>query len=101
MTFKHIVRSTGSGVWYGQIIREEATPAGYIVQMRNARRLYRWGGAAELSEVATYGKLDPGFTRLCTPTDVKVIGVHEVQEVTPEAEARLDALPAWVINKES
>lgn len=93
---KHIVRSTGSGVWFGEIVSRDATPAGLIVSMRDARRLWRWRGATELSDVATRAQLDPSWTRLGTPVSVDVVGAHEILEVTEAAAARMEALPPWL-----
>ena len=46
-----IVRCSAAGVHAGELVRRK----GQEVELRNARRIWYWTGAASLSELAVYG----------------------------------------------
>ena len=58
-----VVRTYSAGVHIGTLAEVEASPAGLAVVLRDARRLWRWGGAFTLSEVATAG-INPEKSRM-------------------------------------
>ena len=87
-----IVRSNGSGVWFGEIKSEE----GDTVVLKNAIRLWQWSGAASLSELAMTGTKRPGNCKFCVVVDeVKVFNVLEILSVTIEAEESIKGVTPW------
>lgn len=50
-----IVRATQAGVHAGELVSEK----GQRIELRNARRIWHWKGAASLSELAVYGAKFP------------------------------------------
>jgi len=78
-----IIRSSDSGVHAGWLVS-----GGTTCVMRKARRLWRWSGAASLSELAMHGVKNP--TECKFPCEVDSITVHGVCEEIPCTEkARL------------
>lgn len=80
-----VVRTYGAGVHVG-ILRARV---GQVVELADARRLWRWSGANSLSEVATRG-VDQEYTRLSEP--VPEIVLTQAMEVIPVQEAALPSL---------
>ena len=50
-----IIRTYSAGVFAGYLVRRE----GMEVELKNARRLWRWSGAATLSQLAMEGVKNP------------------------------------------
>jgi len=91
-----IVRSTGSGVWLGTVDQTTATAAGLIVRLSDARRIWRWKGAAELSELSRLGPSDVTETKMPSPVEVvEVIDVHEIIPITREAGRQFARVAPW------
>jgi len=85
-----VVRSNGSGVWLGRL---EAR-SGDEVTLAEARRAWRWEGAATCSGLATRG---PSGGRITEPVEVVIVlGVCEVLLATDTAVARWEAVKPWV-----
>lgn len=90
---KVIVRSSLSGVWYGDLESTEGTPDGLErVTLRGARRVWSWEGALSCSGLAAHG---PREAKIAPAVDVRISGVCEVIDCTPEAIAAFAAIPEW------
>ena len=76
------VRSYSAGVHVGLLASSRDSGGRLIVELRDARRLWRWRGANSLHEVATAGVAQE-WTRLSEP--VAEIEVADVVEVLPVA----------------
>ena len=66
-----IIRTYSAGVFFGEVTKQENTPAGVIVTIQNCRRLWYWNGAASLSELFSkfekkYSKYDWKYLSLST-----------------------------------
>jgi hypothetical protein len=87
-----IVRTYSAGVFMGKIQKRE----GKEVELVDARRLWRWAGAATLSQLATEGTKTPGECKF--PTAVPIIILTEVIEILPctqEAVNSIREVPVW------
>ena len=92
MESRKIVRSDKAGVFFGNIESIE----GDTVVMTNARRIWRWDGAASLSELAMHGTSNPsGCSFPCAVDKIKIFGVIEIIDVTEKAAASIDGVPEW------
>lgn len=87
-----IVRTYSAGVFAGELVRRE----GKEVEMRNARRLWRWSGAASLSQLAMEGVTRPRECLFPVPV-LRVILTEavEILDVTPEARNSIEGVPVW------
>jgi len=88
-----MVRSSDAGVFYGELVERD----GSTVTLRGARRVWKWEGAASLSELATKGTAKPYECKFPARTSGEhiILGVCEVIPVTAAALASLDAVPVW------
>jgi hypothetical protein len=87
-----IVRSSGAGVFAGEFESRD----GSEVLLTNARRIHYWAGAASLSELAQRGPSKPGECRFpVAVARVLILGVCEIDTVTPEARAAIAEVPVW------
>lgn len=77
---KSIIRTNRAGVFFGEIEKQENTPAGVIVTIKNCRRIWYWEGAASLSEMANKGVRYP--SRCKFPAPVASITVRAFIEQT-------------------
>ena len=93
---KVIVRTERAGVFFGEIEKQENTPAGVLVTIKDCRRIWYWDGAASLSELAVSGTRYP--YRCKFPPAVKsmtVCGVIEIIPCTVEAVESIESVPVW------
>ena len=89
---KCIVRCYGAGVFFAEV---EAID-GQTAQLRNARRLWYWDGAASLSQLAQEGVKKPRSCKFTvTVTMMTVTGVLEVIPCTDEAIKSINGVPVW------
>lgn len=92
-----VVRASAAGVHAGYLVSRD----GDTVELRNARRLYRWvvarmsGQLASLSEVAVYGlETKDERSRIgVTVTKQTVLGVCEVLAVEEQAQLSIEGAP--------
>jgi len=87
-----IVRTFSAGVFAGYFHRRE----GKEVELKNARRLWKWAGAASLSQLAMEGVSQPGGCKF--PCPVKSVLLTEAIEVIPctlLATENIAAVPIW------
>lgn len=87
-----IVRTLNAGVFAGTLIARTGDEA----ELRDARRLWYWSGAASLSELAEKGVKHPEECKF--PVEVKTVlllGVIEVLLVAEAARASISEVPEW------
>ena len=89
-----IVRTRDAGVFACEVERyDRATGTADVVR---SRRLWYWAGAASLSELAEKGPGNAGACKFPVPVAKQVLaGVIEILDVTPEARAKIEAVPVW------
>lgn len=91
-----IVRSYAAGVFFGEVISEKHEVSGLVVEMKNARRVWKWVGAASLSQMAQSGVSKPDECKFPEPVDkVILMNVVEILDVTESASKILSAVPVW------
>lgn len=88
-----IVRSTGSGCHAGYLKTRNSETS---VTLVNSRRLWRWAGAAELTDLATKGTSDPNECKFPGAVgEIEVIGVCEIIQATEKARASIEGVKKW------
>ena len=89
---KYIIRGDHSGVFFGEISRRE----GREVQIKNARRLWYWAGAASLSQLAAEGVKAPNECKFTVTVDeLTVLDAIELIPCTEAACASIDGVKVW------
>jgi len=87
-----IVRTQNAGVFAGEVVKRE----GVEVEMRNARRLWYWSGAASLSQLAMEGVKNPADCKFpCEVGRVVLLDVVEILDATEAARANIAEVPTW------
>ena len=87
-----IVRGDRSGVFAGVLESQD----GQKVVLRGVRRLWRWYGATECLQIATEGVNRPHDCRFTLTADsITLLDAIEIIPTTAEAEANIQAVPAW------
>lgn len=87
-----IVRTTSAGVFAGEIVRRE----GKELELKNARRLWRWSGAASLSQLAMEGVKKPTECRFpCEVISVTLTEATEILPCTERARRSIMEVPIW------
>ena len=88
-----IIRTYSAGVHAGFLVRRE----GKEVELRNARRIFKWRGAATLSQAARDGFLYP--KECLFPCEVAMIILTEAIEIIPCSEKAKNCIrnevPEW------
>lgn len=91
----HVVRAEKAGVFLCKIISTDT--AAYKVT--NARRLYYWSGALDVSMIAKDGVSNPSQCKFSVQMgDDDISTIHNVVEAHPVSEKALtilNAVPAW------
>ncbi|MGD2065773.1 MAG: hypothetical protein PVI43_01210 [Candidatus Bathyarchaeota archaeon] len=85
-------RTFSAGVFAGYLERRE----GKEVVLKKARRIWRWAGAASLSQLAQSGTSKPEDCKF--PEEVDEVLLTEVIEIIPITEAAkkiIDSVPVW------
>ena len=91
---KYIIRCDRAGVFYAEIESRQGGEA----QLRNARRLWCWDGAASLSQLALEGVKRPrGCKFTVTVPSMTVLDVIEVIPCAEDAVHSIEAVPVWKI----
>ena len=89
---KYIVRCNRSGVFYGEIARQD----GAEVQLVNARCLWYWDGAASLMQLALEGTSKPDNCKFTVSIEeVTVLDAIEIVKCTDKAQKSIEAVKAW------
>jgi len=87
-----IVRTYSAGVFAGFLVKRE----GKEVELKDARRIWKWFGAASLSQLAESGTSKPNECKF--PESVsKVILTEaiEILSVTEKAKKTIESVPVW------
>jgi hypothetical protein len=87
-----IVRTYSAGVFAGILISRE----GKEVVLAQARRLWRWEGAASLSQLAQSGTSKPSECKFPEVVDeVLLTEAIEILSVTKTAQTIIEGVPTW------
>lgn len=87
-----IVRTYSAGVFVGYVESRN----GKEVVLRNARRIWKWAGAATLSQLAMDGTSKPDECKFPTPVDKVILTeVIEILSVTKKAKESIDRVRIW------
>lgn len=87
-----IVRTYSAGVFAGFLFRRDGKEA----TLKNARRIWKWEGAASLSELAVRGTSKPNDCKF--PVAVPEVTLTEVIEITPttkEGQKSIEGVSVW------
>lgn len=91
---KVIVRSVNAGVFYGEIVNID----GDTVEMKNARCLWHWSGAASLNQLAAEGVKYPDDCKFTVEIEqLVVMGVCEILKVTDVAQKVIGGVAPWKV----
>lgn len=90
---KHvIVRTYSAGAFAGYLESRN----GKEIVLRNARRLWRWYGAASLSQLAMSGTSDPSQCKFPEETDKHILTeAIEIIETSEQARKSIASVPVW------
>jgi hypothetical protein len=87
-----IVRTYSAGVFAGNFISRN----GQEVELKNARRLWYWSGAASLSQLAMEGVKKPNECKFpCEVSSVLLTQAIEIIPATKMAEKSIKGVPIW------
>jgi hypothetical protein len=89
-----IIRTYASGVHCGELVSQN----GRQIELKNARRLWRWDVAPHgisLSEVATYGPVGSRSKICVAVAEMTVLDGLEVIPCTPQAAKVIDDAPVY------
>ena len=87
-----IVRTYSAGVFAGELVKR----TGQEVELRNARRLWYWDGAASLSQLAMEGVSKPQNCKFpCEVKSVVLTQAIEIISATEQARESIAAVLAW------
>ena len=89
-----IIRCQSAGVFMGQVAEKDLTKGD--VNLKNARRLWYWSGAASLSQLATDGTSKPKDCKFpCAVAEIQLAGVIEIIPVTERAFDSINGVAIW------
>ena len=95
---KCIVRCYGAGVFFGTVTKKENTPSGVEVELKDARRIWYWSGAASLSQLATEGVKNQKACKFTVVVpELLVTQCLEIIPATEAAIANLESVAVWKI----
>lgn len=87
-----MVRTYSAGVFAGYIESRNGKEA----ILRNARRIWKWAGAASLSQLATDGTNSPQNCKFPVAVDkVTLTEVIEIIPITEKAKKSIEGVPVW------
>jgi hypothetical protein len=86
-----IVRTYSAGVFAGTLVSRN----GKEVELKGARRIWYWDGAASLSQMALEGVSKPENCKFAVPVNVTVTEAIEILGVTKKAEKNILSVPVW------
>lgn len=89
---KVIIRADRAGVFFGTLVARD----GQEVLLKDVRRLWRWDGAASLSQLATEGTCRPSGCKFTVVVpSMEVLGVIEVIPCNDKAIESIEGVPTW------
>jgi hypothetical protein len=87
-----ICRTYSAGVFAGTLVSRK----GQEVELRNARRLWYWDGAASLSQLAMEGVKKPENCKFpCEVSSVVLLNAIELLPVTKQAKTSIAQVAIW------
>ena len=87
-----MVRTYSAGVFAGQYVRHTNA----ICELKNARRIWKWSGAASLSQLAMEGTSDPANCMFpCAVDRIILNGWIEIVPMTAAAIKSINEVPVW------
>jgi len=87
-----VIRTESAGVFYGFV----KSVNGDVVELLNSRRIWRWYGAASLSQLAQEGVTKPEDCKIAMIEPIKTIkGWIEITPLTKDAKESLDGVEEW------
>lgn len=87
-----IVRTYSAGVFAGYLKARK----GQEVVLTNARRIWKWSGAASLSELAVSGTKKPAGCKFpVAVSEVELLQAIEILTVSPIAKKSIENVPLW------
>jgi hypothetical protein len=87
-----IVRTYSAGVFAGEIQSRKDRE----VVLHNARRLWKWSGAASLSQLAMEGVKDPDNCMFpCEVSRVELLEVIEILDCTEKSKQSIKSVKIW------
>jgi hypothetical protein len=87
-----IFRTYSAGVFAGEFVSRKGKEG----VLKNARRLWRWAGAASLSQLAMEGTSNPAECKFpCEVDRVELTEIIEILDCTAKAEKSIKAVPVW------
>lgn len=87
-----IFRTYSAGVFAGEFVSRKGKEG----VLKNARRLWRWAGAASLSQLAMEGTSKPSDCKFpCAVDHVELTEVIEVLECTDKARTSIEGVAVW------
>lgn len=87
-----MVRTYSAGVFAGYIESRNGKEA----VLRNARRIWKWDGAASLSQLATDGTSNPTNCKFPIAVDKVILTeVIEIIPITEKAKKSIEGVPVW------
>jgi hypothetical protein len=90
------IRTYAAGVFIGYLNEIEDTYSGRVVSLLKARRLWKWDGAASLSQLAMEGVKKPENCKFSMEvSEVTLVNVVEMLPVTEEAKNSIDFVEVW------
>ena len=91
---KCIIRTNRAGVFFATL--EEFDETNRIATLKDCRRLWRWYGAASLSQMANEGVKQPGDCKFTVVVpQMQVMEVIEIIPCSEEAIANIEAVRVW------
>jgi hypothetical protein len=87
-----IIRTYSAGVFAGYVESRNGQEA----IITDAIRIWRWYGAASLSQLAMEGTKDPANCKFAMKVNrIELTQVIEILDTTPEAEISIKGVPSW------
>lgn len=91
---KVIVRCNRAGVFFGELAQRD----GQEVELKNARRLWYWDGAASISQIAAEGVKKPSECKFTMPVEsIILLEAIEIIPCTVKAVDNIEAVKVWKI----
>lgn len=88
------IRSYAAGVHVGYLKSKTPTPSGVIVELVNSRRIWKWEGAASLSQLAIDGV--SGDSRIAKELPlIEIVGVIEIIPLSEKARTNIYSQKEW------
>jgi hypothetical protein len=87
-----MVRCARAGVFAGYLVSRK----GMEVELKQARRIWYWDGAASLSQLAQSGTSKPQNCKFPEPVDsITLTEAIEIIPISPIAQKSIDGVPVW------